>query len=124
MTIRNSRSWEMIAIRNLDFSSFVLVEFTRNSQFVYICYVNFYCVLAFLLYALPDSILVPEGTMTPRQADSIIKKGKAVTVHGKHFNETFTALFIRRDRWSIYTDSGGVFDRGDLEIVKENISDA
>ncbi len=56
--------------------------------------------------------------MTPRQADAIIKKGKPVTVYGRNFNETFVATFIRRDRYSIYTNTGGVFDRGDLDIIK------
>ncbi len=56
--------------------------------------------------------------MTPRQADAIIKKGKPVTVHAPISDETFVATFIRRDRWSIYSSIGGVFDRGDLVIVK------
>jgi hypothetical protein len=57
--------------------------------------------------------------MTPRQADQLIKSGKPVTVHGAQFNETFTATFIKRDRYSIYTSTGGIFDRGDLVIVKK-----
>jgi hypothetical protein len=71
--------------------------------------------------------------MTPGKADQIIKKGEPVTVHNSRFNETMTVVFIRRDRWSIYSlawdgegysapitdrNPGGVFDRGDLEIVE------
>ena len=73
--------------------------------------------------------------MTPREADKIIKAGKPVTVHHSYFNETFTAIFTKRDRSSIYADSTinlthnpdnnewytheseCVFDRGQLEII-------
>ena len=58
--------------------------------------------------------------MTPRKADQIIKKGKPVTVHNAIYNETFTRLFIRRDRRNIYSSDGGVFDRSDLEVIKES----
>ena len=54
--------------------------------------------------------------MTPKQADKIIKAGKVVTVHNLFYNETFTALFIRRDRWDIYT-ADNVYDRAELNVV-------
>lgn len=53
--------------------------------------------------------------MTPRQADRIIRAGRPVAV--RTMGETFTALFISRDRWNLYTDHGAVFDRGELELV-------
>ena len=56
--------------------------------------------------------------MTPKQADKIIAAGKPVTVHNKHFNETFTATFVRRDRTRIYSNSGGIFDRAELDVKK------
>jgi hypothetical protein len=55
--------------------------------------------------------------MTTKQADKIIKTQTAVTVRNSHFGETFTATFIRRDRYNLYSADGGVFDRGELEIV-------
>lgn len=57
--------------------------------------------------------------MTPKQADKIIATGKPVTVTARHFKETFTAIFVRRDRRSIESADGGKFDRADLEIVSE-----
>ena len=57
--------------------------------------------------------------MTPKQADKAIETGKEITVHNPHYNETFTKLFIRRDRWNIYSADGGTFDRGDLNIVTQ-----
>src|SRR3974390_272539 len=54
--------------------------------------------------------------MTTKEADYTIAAARPITVHSKHFDETFVALFIRRDRRMIYTESG-VFDRSDLEIV-------
>jgi hypothetical protein len=57
--------------------------------------------------------------MTPRQADQIIKKGEPVTVRSLTYNETFTAVFISRDRWNIRT-ADGLYDRGDLEIVEDD----
>lgn len=57
--------------------------------------------------------------MSPRQADAIIKAGKPVTVHNAGFGETFTAIFVKRDRWNIYSSDGGKFDRGELEIVSQ-----
>ena len=56
------------------------------------------------------------GEMTSRQADKIIRKGKPVQVHSQEYEETFTALFVNRTRWSITTSDGGIFDRGDLVI--------
>jgi len=58
--------------------------------------------------------------MTPRQADQIIKLNKPATVHNTFYNETFTATFIKKDRWNIHTSTGGVFDRGELIIVKKS----
>ena len=54
--------------------------------------------------------------MTPKQADKIILQAKPVTVHNARWDETFTTTFIRRDRYSIYSVDGGVFDRGELEV--------
>lgn len=61
--------------------------------------------------------------MSPREADRIIKAGKKVAVEVKpglpFGGERFTAVFVRRDRWNIYTDEGAVFDRGDLILFRE-----
>lgn len=65
-------------------------------------------------------IVATERTiMTTSQADKIIKTGAPVTVHNNTYNETFTCLFVSRTRWNIVSDNGGVFDRGDLEVVEE-----
>ena len=56
--------------------------------------------------------------MTTRQADRIIKREQPVTVHNTRYNETFTALFLRRDRYLIYSKNG-VFERADLELLPE-----
>jgi hypothetical protein len=56
--------------------------------------------------------------MTTRQADQIIRKGQPVTVRDTHFNEVFTTTFVRRDRWHLYTAKGGVYERGDLTLLK------
>ena len=57
--------------------------------------------------------------MTTKQADKVIADRKPVTVRSKHFNETFTAVFVSRDRFSIRTVDG-VYDRSDLTIVYSN----
>lgn len=49
--------------------------------------------------------------MTPRQADKIIKAGKPVTVTNAKYGETFTAIFIKRDRTCIESADGGKFHR-------------
>ena len=65
-----------------------------------------------------------EGSpMSPIEADRIIKAGNPVTVHNPFFGETMTdVVFVRRDRFNIYTEDGGKFDRGELRIVKEGES--
>ena len=55
--------------------------------------------------------------MTPRQADQLIKNGKPVRVHNATYGETFTILLVKRDRYNVYTDTGGVFDRAELQVV-------
>ena len=55
--------------------------------------------------------------MTTREADKIIKQAKPVTVHNSHWDETFTATFVKRDRYLIYSEDGGVFERDELEVV-------
>lgn len=57
--------------------------------------------------------------MTTHEADKIIARGEPVTVRSRDFDEEITARFTRRDRWSIYSAAGGVFDRGDLEISRK-----
>ena len=54
--------------------------------------------------------------MTPKEADKIIKLGDSVAVYSKHFGESFIKIFIKRDRWNIYSADGGVYDRADLEL--------
>jgi|PlaIllAssembly_1097288.scaffolds.fasta_scaffold110950_3 hypothetical protein len=55
--------------------------------------------------------------MTPRQADRIIKAGLPVRVRDRYGDE-WTATFVRRDRWSIYTETGS-YDRGDLVLLEQ-----
>jgi len=55
--------------------------------------------------------------MTPREADKIIKAGQPVTVRNTVWNEQFTVVFVGRDRWNMFTDQGGVMDRGELVVV-------
>lgn len=56
--------------------------------------------------------------MNTREADKIIKAGKPVTVHNPVYAETFTVKFVRRDRYNLYSENGGKFDRAELKIVK------
>jgi hypothetical protein len=58
--------------------------------------------------------------MTTREADKIISSQKPVTVHNSFYNETFTKIFVRRDRRIIYSADGGAFERSDLQIVKSD----
>lgn len=55
--------------------------------------------------------------MTTTQADKIIKAGQPVKVRGPLDPRGFVAVFVRRDRWNIYSADGGTFDRGDLVLV-------
>lgn len=61
--------------------------------------------------------------MTPKQADKLIKLGQPVTVRNETFNETFTATFVSRDRHTISTEDGGLFERDELEVVPETTTD-
>lgn len=56
--------------------------------------------------------------MSPREADRIIRSGQPVTVRNEHYDETFTAEFVRRDRWNLYTADGGIYDRTELQVVR------
>lgn len=55
--------------------------------------------------------------MTTREADQAIKSGQPITVHSVTYDETFTITIVSRDRWTIKSDTGGVFERDELEIV-------
>ena len=57
--------------------------------------------------------------MSPREADKIIKAGKPVRCMDTFFKQEMTLLFVARDRWNIFTDTGGVYDRGELEVLPE-----
>ena len=54
--------------------------------------------------------------MTPRQADRVIRAGVPVRVWFPRYGETGELLFVRRDRWNIYSADGGSFDRGDCKL--------
>lgn len=56
--------------------------------------------------------------MSPKQADQLIRAGQPVTLTNTHFNETFTVVLVRRDRWNVYTDTGATLDRGELEVTQ------
>lgn len=53
--------------------------------------------------------------MTPKQATKNI--GKQITVK-TFFGEVAQITIVRCDRWNVFTSDGGVFDRGDLTIIK------
>ena len=57
--------------------------------------------------------------MTPRQADKIIKEGKPVKVYNRVYLETFEAVFVKRGRYLIESEQGGLYDRADLELIAE-----
>ena len=61
-------------------------------------------------------------TMTPRQADRAIKSGKPVTLHNARFNETFVAVIVGRDRYTVTTSTGGRFERNELVMLPENVN--
>ena len=56
--------------------------------------------------------------MTPKQADKLINSGQTVSVRNKIFRTPFTAIFVSRTRWNILAADGGLYDRGDLEIIE------
>lgn len=56
--------------------------------------------------------------MTTREADKIIKNQQPTTVYNSFYKETFTKVFVRRDKFKLYSADGGVFERKELEIVK------
>lgn len=60
--------------------------------------------------------------MTPKQADKIITARQPVTVRNDAFDETFTAVFVRRDRHLIYSETGGAFERSELRLVENSSS--
>lgn len=57
--------------------------------------------------------------MTPKQCDKLIKSGESVVLRDPNWDETFRAVVVSRDRFSLRTADGGLFDRGDLEIVDD-----
>lgn len=56
--------------------------------------------------------------MTPREADKIIKAGKPVMVTNQFEDKPFKVVLVSRDRWNVTTADGGVFDRGDMKLVR------
>ncbi len=61
--------------------------------------------------------------MTPKQADKIIRDGQPVTVRSIEYGDRFIATFTERDRRSITSHDGGIYDRADLEIVTSTCPD-
>lgn len=60
--------------------------------------------------------------MTPKQVDRAIKSGEPVTLHNARYNETFTAVLVSRDRYTVTTSTGGRFERDELQIVSDILS--
>lgn len=56
--------------------------------------------------------------MTPREADKIIKAGKPVTVTTNLDHKPSEVMLVSRDRWNVRTADGGVFDRGEMKLVR------
>lgn len=56
--------------------------------------------------------------ITPRIADRLIRNGRPVTVTNERYRETFTTTFVKRDKYSIYSADGGVYDRKELTIAQ------
>jgi hypothetical protein len=57
--------------------------------------------------------------VTTREIDKLIKADKSVQVYFPEYRETAILHIIRRDRWNVYTDNGGKFDRSDMELIIE-----
>ena len=55
--------------------------------------------------------------MTPKQADKIIASGQPVTVKSEEYGESFMVTFTERNRHSITSADGGIYDRSDLTVV-------
>jgi len=60
--------------------------------------------------------------VTPKQVDRAIKSGEPVTLHNARYNETFTAVLVSRDRYTVTTSTGGRFERDELQIVSDILS--
>lgn len=58
--------------------------------------------------------------MTPRQADKLIKDGTLVQLYNTHAERNITrpVVLISRDRVSVVTKCGMVFNRNELEIAE------
>lgn len=55
--------------------------------------------------------------MTTRQADRIIKAGEVVRLYFPRYREEWEGVIVSRNRWSIRTADGRVFDRSECVIV-------
>lgn len=56
--------------------------------------------------------------ITPRQADKLIKSGKPIRVLGRlDGDQAYELTFVGRDRWHVYTQDGGKYDRTDLTVM-------
>ena len=55
--------------------------------------------------------------MTTKQADKAITSGSPITLHNARYNETVTCVLVSRDRYTVTTATGSVFERDELEII-------
>lgn len=56
--------------------------------------------------------------MTPKQADHLIASEAYVTVKDR-YGDLFAARFIKRDRRTIETSAGRLFEYRDLEVISD-----
>ena len=56
--------------------------------------------------------------LTTKRADQLVKSGKPVTLFNEFYNETFTIVLVKRDRFNVYSAEGGKFDRKELQEIK------
>ena len=58
--------------------------------------------------------------VTPRLADKLIRTGQRVTFRNVEYREEFSCVVVDRDRNTIRTSEGGVFERRDLVLLEDD----
>lgn len=57
--------------------------------------------------------------MTPREADKLIKLQTPVVLRNMRYDETFTVVLVKRDKFTVTTSTGSVFERDELQLIKQ-----
>ena len=58
-------------------------------------------------------------SLSPKQADRLIKSGDIVTLWNHRWNEVWTGVIVSRDRWCINTADGCRFERNEMYLSKD-----